>query len=174
MNLNVSSSIFLLTSLGRFSSPYNKSCARTSFERLAYPNGRNSGRISARRFCRWTTKDGQSNKKCSVSSTPSFVGHIGFIVSLKLCLNLWKFNLLRPTLSWVRCDNPIGSWIPKTDFAGGRIIDKSFFLKTVTDGASLISGSSSFHSVRQLGWKLDLNFSVLALIRPMTSGLRRV
>ena len=50
MNLNVSSSIFLLTSLGRFSSSYNKSCVRTSFEGLAYPNGRNSGRISARRF----------------------------------------------------------------------------------------------------------------------------
>ena len=50
MNCNVSSSIFLLTSLGRFSSPYNKSCVRTSFERLAYPNGRNIGRISARRL----------------------------------------------------------------------------------------------------------------------------
>ena len=52
MNCNVSSRIFLLTSLGRFSSPYNKSCVRSSFERLAYPNGRNSGRISARRFFR--------------------------------------------------------------------------------------------------------------------------
>ena len=32
--------------------------------------------------------EGQSNKKCSVSSMPSFVGHIGFTVSLKLWLNL--------------------------------------------------------------------------------------
>ena len=29
----------------------------------------------------------KSNKKCSVSSMPSFVGHIGFVASLKLFLN---------------------------------------------------------------------------------------
>ena len=37
----------------------------------------------ARRSLRGTTREGQSNKKCSVSSIPSFVGHIGFMVSLK-------------------------------------------------------------------------------------------
>ena len=34
---------------------------------------------------------------------------------------------------------------------GGRIIDRSFVLKTATDGASLISGSSLLHSEVQLG-----------------------
>ena len=31
-------------------------------------------------------------QKMLVSSMPSLVGYIGFIVSLKLCLNLWKFK----------------------------------------------------------------------------------
>ena len=34
---------------------------------------------------------------------------------------------------------------------GGQIIDKCFFLKTAIEGASLSSGSSLFHSDRQLG-----------------------
>ena len=36
--------------------------------------------------------------------------------------------------------------MPKVEFTGDLIVDKSFFLKTPTDGASLISGSSPFHS----------------------------
>ena len=36
-------------------------------------------------------------------------------------------------------------------FAGGRIIDKSFFLRTAIEGASLSSGSSLFHSDKQFG-----------------------
>ena len=35
---------------------------------------------------------------------------------------------------------------PKTGFAGGRIIDKSFDLKAAMDGVVLISGSSLFHT----------------------------
>ena len=34
---------------------------------------------------------------------------------------------------------------------GGRIFESSFVLKTARDGASLISGSSLFHSEVQLG-----------------------
>ena len=34
--------------------------------------------------------------------------------------------------------------MPKIDLSGGLIIDKSFFLKTATDGASLILGSRLF------------------------------
>ena len=45
---------------------------------------RNSSEI----FLWYCKGQGQGNKKCSVSSIPSFVGHIGFMVSLKLCLNL--------------------------------------------------------------------------------------
>ena len=48
-------------------------------------------------------------------------------------------------------DEPSGSEIPKTGFAGERIFDRSFVLKTATDGASLISESSLFHSKMQLG-----------------------
>ena len=63
------------------------------------PGGRNKAETPVRRFLHGASKEGQSNKKCSISSMPSLVGHIGLIVSLKLCLHLWKFNLLRPTLS---------------------------------------------------------------------------
>ena len=42
-------------------------------------------------------------------SMPSFEGQKGFIVSLKLCLNLSEFNLLSLTRSCVRMVNPIGS-----------------------------------------------------------------
>ena len=81
--------------------------------------------------------------------------HIGFMLSLKFCLNLWKFNLLKPTLIWERYDKPSGSRILKTGFAGGRIIDKSFDLKEAMDGVIQISGSSLFHSAMHLGLKLD-------------------
>ena len=152
MKFKVSSRTCLLTSLERSLSPYNKSCTRTLFERvLIWTNGCNTSDTPARRSRRWMLNEGQCSKKCSVSSIPSFVGHIGFMVSLKLCLNLWKFNLLRPTLIWERYDKPNGSWIPKTGFAGGRIIDKSFDLKAAMDGVILISGSSLFHSDMQLG-----------------------
>ena len=127
--------MLLLRSLGRFLSPYSKTCMRASLELLTYPYGRNRAdtpvqsaeygtfrrdlrcarrnffcsllsilnsllRISGvqvpysahetpvRRPLRGTAKEGQSNKKCSVSLMPSFDGHNGFIVSLKLCLNL--------------------------------------------------------------------------------------
>ena len=69
-------------------SPYNKSCIRALFEKLLiWANGRNKFETPARSR-RKISNDGQSNKKCSVSSMPSFVGHSGFTVSLKLCLNL--------------------------------------------------------------------------------------
>ena len=80
--------MLLLRSLGRFLSPYSKTCMRASLELLTYPYGRNRAKTPVRRSLRGTAKEGQSNKKCSVSSMPSFDGHNGFIVSLKLCLNL--------------------------------------------------------------------------------------
>ncbi len=86
---------------------------------------------------------------------PSFIGHKGLNVSWKLCLNIWKFSLLRPTLNWERYDNPNGSWIPKTDLGEGRTNDKIFDLKTAIDGACLISGWSLFHSDVQLLLILD-------------------
>ena len=70
-------------------SPYNKSCIRALFEKLLiWVSGRNKFETPPRRSRRKMSNDGQSNKKCSVSSMPSFVGHIGFTVSLELCLNL--------------------------------------------------------------------------------------
>ena len=70
-------------------SPYNKSCTRALFEKLLiWANGRNKFETPARRSRRKMSNEGQSNKKCSVSSMPSFVGHMRFTVSLKLCLNL--------------------------------------------------------------------------------------
>ena len=61
---------------------FHNSCVKTSFEGLLSPNGRTNARIPARRSRRWMSKDGQSNRKCSVSSMPSSEMHIGFIVSL--------------------------------------------------------------------------------------------
>ena len=68
-------------------SPYDKICIRNSFERLVCPSGHSKAETPARRSLHGASKEGQSNKKCSVSSMPSLVGHIGLVVSLKLCLN---------------------------------------------------------------------------------------
>ena len=77
-----------------------------------------------------------------------------------------KFNLLKPTLSCVRYDDPHGSLAPKIDFERGQTLENNFLLKTAIEGASLISGASSFHSERQWISKLDCNLSVLTLIHP--------
>ena len=55
---------------------------------LTYPYGRNRAKTPVTRSLRGTVKEGQCNKKCYVTSMPSFEGHNGFMVSLKLCLNL--------------------------------------------------------------------------------------
>ena len=82
IKFNVSSRICLFTESGKSLSPYNNSCNKTSFARSTYPSGRSNAKIPARRSRQCTSKQGQSNKKCSVSSMPSFVGHMGFVVSL--------------------------------------------------------------------------------------------
>ena len=74
--------MFSLRSLGRFLSPYSTTCIRASSELLAYPNGRNRAKTPMRTSLRGTAKEGQSNKKCSISSMPSFEGHKGFMVSV--------------------------------------------------------------------------------------------
>ena len=77
-------------------------------------------------------------QKCSVSSIPLLVGHVMFTVSLELCLNLWKFSLLRPTLDCERQDEPNWPQIPKIAVAEGQILDRTFFIKTATDGDRLV------------------------------------
>ena len=49
----------------------------------------------------------------------------------------------------MRYDRPVGSLMSKPGLTGGLIVDRSFFLKTAMNGASLVSGSSSFHSDEQ-------------------------
>ena len=88
INCRVSRSIFLFSSSGNFSSPYYKICIRTLFWRFVYPNVRSKAKTPVRRSLRDSAKEGQNNKKCSISSIPSLVGHFGFMVSLELCLNL--------------------------------------------------------------------------------------
>ena len=72
----------------------------------------------------------------------------------------WVYSIPKIMLEFVKVQfaktNPELSEIGKTfwvmnakDRSLGLIIDKSFFLKTPTDGASLISGSRSFHSDKQ-------------------------
>ena len=70
----VNSRIFLLRSIGRSLLPCNKYCVRTLFKRLSYPNGRNIAKTPVRRSFRCKSNEGQSNKKSSVSSMPSFKG----------------------------------------------------------------------------------------------------
>ena len=67
---------------------YNKICISNSFEKLVRRSGRDEAETPAGRFLSGPSKQGQSMKKCSVSSMPSLVGHIEFKVSLKMCLNL--------------------------------------------------------------------------------------
>ena len=67
-----------------------KLCVKASFELLTYPYCRNRAKSPVRRSLHGTAKEGQSNKRCSVSSMPSFEGRKGFMVSLKLCLNFVK------------------------------------------------------------------------------------
>ena len=76
--------MLLLRSLGRFLSPYSKTFIRASLEVLTYPYGRNRAKTPVRSSLRGSAKEVQGNKKCSESSMPSFDGHNGFIVSLKL------------------------------------------------------------------------------------------
>ena len=69
---------YILRLSGKSLSPYNKICIRNLFERsVVCPSGRNKAETSARKSLRDTAREGQSNKKCSVSSMPSLVGHIG-------------------------------------------------------------------------------------------------
>ena len=96
-------SVLLLILTERPSLPYCRSFFRTIFERLLICiTGCINCETSERRSRRWTSNDEQSSKECPVSSIPSFVEHIGFTVSLKLCLNLWKFRVLIPTLNCER------------------------------------------------------------------------
>ena len=88
MKERVACNISLLESAGKSVHPYNKVCFKSSFEGLVMPRGLIKGRVLSRRLLLWVSKEGQSSKKCSSLSTPSFDGHNAFIASLKLCLNL--------------------------------------------------------------------------------------
>ena len=50
--------MLLLRSLGRFLSPYSKTCMRVSLELLTYPYGRNRANTPVRRPLRGTAKEG--------------------------------------------------------------------------------------------------------------------
>ena len=104
INCRVNSRIFLLTSSGKSLLPYINSCVETLLEGLVSPNGRTDARTPARRSRRLVSKDGQSNKNCSISSIPSFERQIGFIVSLKIVLEFVKvqFAKTNPNLCKIR------------------------------------------------------------------------
>ena len=149
MNLRVARRSFLLVSIVNRSSPYKMNLSKTSFERDEKPWGSNIAFTLLRRPDLGPLYEWQSSRKFSVSSTPSFAGHKGLTVSLKLCLNLWKFSLLSPTRNWVRIARPFGSWIPYTSLGVGWISFDNFVLKILSVGDNLISGSRVFHSDSQ-------------------------
>ena len=66
INFNVTSRICLFTESGKSLSPYNNSCNKISFARSTYPSGRSNAKIPARRSRLCTSKQGLSNKKCSL------------------------------------------------------------------------------------------------------------
>ena len=68
MNLSVSRSISLLTSSGKFLSPYNKICIRRLFLRSLCPY-RIKAETPARRSLRGTAREGQSNKVFRILNT---------------------------------------------------------------------------------------------------------
>ena len=87
IKFTVSSRICLFTESGNLY--YHTITAVTEIHlQDTYPIGRRHAKIPARRSRLCTSMQGQSNIKCSVSSMPSFVGHIGLVVSLKFWLNL--------------------------------------------------------------------------------------
>ena len=61
-------------------------CAKASFEGVLCPNGCTGGRTLAKDIVECQKMDRAT--RMFISSTSSFVLHIGFVVSLKLCLNL--------------------------------------------------------------------------------------
>ena len=151
MNSSVALMIALFDLRGNLSSPYKIIETKSSLERFDKPHESKVACTWLRRLFLCRCYEWQCSKKCSVSSTPSFIGHIGFNVSLKLCLNLWKLSALNPTRSCVRVASPLGSWIPNTCFGVGRIILFNFALKTPNEGAFRVSGSIFSHSARQWG-----------------------
>ena len=74
--------MLLLRLLGRSLSPYNKTRMKVLFELLMYPCGRNRAKTPMMRSLRGISQEGESSKKCSVSSMPSFVGQNVLMVSL--------------------------------------------------------------------------------------------
>ena len=59
------------------------------------------------------------------------------------------------------------------ELAGGLISENKFFLKVQTEVDALSTGLSLFHSNKQLGQKLVMDFSVLALIFPVAGWFRK-
>ena len=88
----------------------HRSWVRTLFESLGGPNVRNTSNAPERRLRLWASKEGQAPRIFvfvhSASSVPSCNGQIWFVLSPKWYLKLWKFNFLKPTLTWVRRDKP--------------------------------------------------------------------
>ena len=92
-------------------------------------------------------------------------GHIGFIVSLKLCRNLCSFNYSLNLVHFVHLVSnfkPLKSWIAKTEIPVGliklRILDLNVFIKSM-----FLSSSLRFpHSIAQC-WKK--NYSKTLVLR---------
>ena len=86
--------------------------------------------IVEKRISLCLAKFGQSNKKCSVDSTPVPHWHMSLGVSRKLWVFLWDLSWLSPTRSWYMYFKLSGSWILKMLCAWrGLIFSSIFFLE---------------------------------------------
>ena len=91
------------------------------------------------------TNWGQWRRKCSVDSTSFPQLHSGFNISWKPCLNLCSLKWLKPSLSLVIRQIPLGLW--QLDFGDGRMNLRILLLKTKKLSDFLRWGSRLFHSI---------------------------
>ena len=124
MKCKVSSSMLLLTSFESSSLPYkNKSVV--DFNNCSY-----AAEPLAKRPRRWISKwRAQQQRFLHVLNTVTVWAHC-VCSGPEPMLELWKFILLRPTLTSERYNRPIGLWIPKADFPGGGG-NLSYFVSSV-------------------------------------------
>ena len=86
---------------------------------------------------------GQERRKCKVDSVPVKQVQVSSGVSLKLCLNLWAFNALSPTLNWYMYLRS-GLWMLKIFFLSGLMIPIIFDLNNLSVDRLRISGPILF------------------------------
>ena len=96
-----------------------------------------------------------SGKKWFMDSMSPRQTQMGFIVSLKPCLNFCLLRWLKPRRNLVNCFIPYGLYISKILLDEGLINSKSLFLKILIFSELLSFRLSLFHSTIEEGKKVS-------------------